>query len=94
MNKNKYWFPALKYGYGWGLPCSWQGWALTLIYLSLLTSGAFFISEQSHLIYYVIFSIFITALFISICYLKGEKPSLNWGVNHAHNNGANTDANK
>ena len=21
-----YWFPAKRYGYGWGLPHTWQGW--------------------------------------------------------------------
>jgi hypothetical protein len=22
----KIWFPAKRYGWGWGLPCCWQGW--------------------------------------------------------------------
>jgi hypothetical protein len=25
-----YWFRAKRYGLGWGLPCSWQGWAFFL----------------------------------------------------------------
>ena len=27
MNEpEKYWFPAKRYGWGWGLPSTWQGW--------------------------------------------------------------------
>ena len=24
----KYWFPAKSYGWGWGAPSTWQGWAV------------------------------------------------------------------
>jgi hypothetical protein len=29
------WFPAKKYGYGWGVPLKWQGWAALLGLLGL-----------------------------------------------------------
>ena len=35
------WFPAKKYGYGWGLPITWQGWVVTLSYLLLIVGGSF-----------------------------------------------------
>jgi hypothetical protein len=25
---SRYWFPAKRYGWGWGLPVTWQGWAV------------------------------------------------------------------
>jgi hypothetical protein len=34
--EQKYWFPAKRYGWGWGLPITWQGW-LTLVVFILLT---------------------------------------------------------
>jgi len=30
------WFPAKRYGWGWGLPCAWQGWVVDGIFLILL----------------------------------------------------------
>jgi len=29
------WFPAMKYGVGWGLPITWQGWAVFSSYIVL-----------------------------------------------------------
>ena len=25
---SRYWFPAKRYGWGWGLPATWEGWAV------------------------------------------------------------------
>jgi hypothetical protein len=34
-HKTVYWFKAKRYGYGWGLPGSWQGWAFFVPWLIL-----------------------------------------------------------
>ena len=34
-DKKMYWFPAKKYGFGWGLPTVWQGWATLLLFLCI-----------------------------------------------------------
>ncbi len=34
--KPRYWFPAKTYGWGWGLPSTWEGWLVLLAYLILL----------------------------------------------------------
>ena len=31
-----YWFPAKRYGWGWGLPSAWQGWVVLLVYLAVI----------------------------------------------------------
>ena len=31
-----YWFPAKRYGWGWGLPSVWQGWVVMGIFAVLL----------------------------------------------------------
>lgn len=38
-DSNEYWFPAKRYGWGWGLPSRWQGWAVLVIYAVLLGAG-------------------------------------------------------
>lgn len=40
------WFAPKRYGFGAGLPIAWQGWALILSYISLL-SGAALLAESS-----------------------------------------------
>jgi hypothetical protein len=31
----KYWFPAKRYGWGWGFPVTWQGWLALAVFLGL-----------------------------------------------------------
>ena len=35
-DKKKIWFPAKKYGNGWGFPVTWQGWIVLLSYILLI----------------------------------------------------------
>lgn len=35
MNDDLEWFAPKRYGYGAGLPISWQGWALTLGFMAV-----------------------------------------------------------
>jgi hypothetical protein len=30
----RYWFPAKRYGWGWGSPATWQGWVVLLAWLA------------------------------------------------------------
>jgi hypothetical protein len=43
MSEGPEWFSPKRYGYGSGLPISWQGWAVTLGYVAAIlgTSVAF-----------------------------------------------------
>lgn len=84
MRKHKdIWFPAKKYGYGWGLPCTWQGWLVFIVYLALVASPIVFCMDHIHpaaeVILYFCFAFFVTVVFIFICYKKGEKPRWRWG---------------
>jgi hypothetical protein len=36
MSDSPEWFAPKRYGYGSGLPISWQGWAVTLGYVALV----------------------------------------------------------
>ena len=76
-NEKQKWFPAKKYGWGWGLPNCWQGWLVLAAYLTSLCAGAFLISEQTG--FYVAYAAVLSIVLIIICYLKGEKPRWRWG---------------
>lgn len=40
MSEGPEWFAPKRYGYGSGLPISWQGWALTIAYGVILIAAA------------------------------------------------------
>ena len=47
-NEKDIWFPAKKYGFGWGLPVRWQGWIVLLIYTMLIAAGIVFIDYSEN----------------------------------------------
>jgi hypothetical protein len=75
----KYWFPAKRYGYGWGIPRTWQGWLVLVVYVALTIAGTFLFPPQNGLVPYIACVAFLTAAFIAVCYLKGERPRWRWG---------------
>ncbi len=79
VNEPKYWFPAKRYGWGWGFPSCWQGWAVMIGYIALLIPGAFWFPQDQYLASYLIYVFTLSALFIVICWSKGEPPRWRWG---------------
>jgi len=59
------WFAPKRFGYGAGLPISWQGWALTLGYIVLLMLSTLLIRRTW--IGYASVVTMLTVLFIVIC---------------------------
>ena len=49
MSKKKkdVWFPAKKYGVGWGLPVTWQGWVVFILYMVMITVPSFMVTGSS-----------------------------------------------
>ena len=35
-NDQRYWFPAKRYGWGWGFPRTWQGRVVLAVYVILI----------------------------------------------------------
>ena len=74
-NKDKFWFPAMKYGVGWGFPVAWQGWAALLAYMALVISGSLFLTgSPGRFIFFPVYVIAVTVLLVFICWKKGERP--------------------
>ena len=72
---SNYWFPAKRYGWGWGLPSRWQGWAVLVVYLGLVLIATFRLPQPQYMISVAV----LTALLIAVCWLKGEPPRWRWG---------------
>ncbi len=74
-----YWFPAKKYGWGWGLPNGWQGWLVLVAYIGLLAFGVVVLRPQEHAALFFAYTFAVSAVLILVCWLKGEKPRWRWG---------------
>ncbi len=77
--KPRVWFHAKEYGWGWGLPACWQGWAVLLGYIVLLAMGTVVFRPDRQLPFYLAFTGILSVLLIGVCWLKGEKPAWRWG---------------
>lgn len=77
--KNDIWFPAKKYGFGWGPPTCWQGWVVVGIFIGLITAGAFVIPMQDNQGAFIAYAVALSIAMIFVCWLKGEKPRWRWG---------------
>lgn len=77
--KPRYWFPAKTYGWGWGIPCSWQGWVVLLVYLALVAMTCFLIDPAKHLKTWIAAIWGLSILLVLICWWKGERPAWRWG---------------
>jgi len=77
----KIWFPAKRYGWGWGPPNCWQGWVFFVSWLAVLVGGAFFFLRpgQPHFAAFFIFEALLIVIMVIVCLLKGEKPGWRWG---------------
>jgi hypothetical protein len=80
-NEKKIWFPAKRYGWGWGPPVCWQGWAVVIGWVILNAAGVFLgvFLLQSHLELLLVWFAVLTVAFYAVCRLKGEPPRWRWG---------------
>lgn len=78
-SQKKYWFPARRYGWGWGIPNCWQGWAVFAAYAVLLALAWFWFPPDERVVAFLSGIGLVTAGFIAVLWLKGEPPSWRWG---------------
>jgi len=75
----QFWFPAKRYGWGWGVPTVWQGWAvLAAFFVLLAVAAAIFLPAQRHGAF-VACTALLSILLVAICWAKGEPPKWRWG---------------
>ena len=78
-DEQTYWFPAKRYGWGWGLPTAWQGWVVMAVFALLLLVGAAVLLPGSGAGAFVAYSALLSVILVVICWLKGEPPRWRWG---------------
>lgn len=78
-DSHDYWFPAKRYGWGWGLPSRWQGWAVIAIYAVLLAVGVVVLRPHAAPVSFVLYALGLSLLLVLVCWWKGEPPRWRWG---------------
>ncbi len=82
MKEKKLWFKAKRYGFGW-VPCSWEGWAVLLLYFIAVLKNTWYLEPSSSvgadLVALAIRVLPPTIFLLIICYAKGERPRWRWG---------------
>jgi hypothetical protein len=72
MEKPAYWFPAKRFGYGWGLPCTWQGWLVVGAYMAAIALLVWELKAQGDQVSFVTGAVALTLLLMLVCLIKGE----------------------
>jgi len=73
-SETRWWFKRRRYGRGWALLKTWQGWLLSVTYLGLLALGWRLFAEEAHIALSA-YVLVLTACGLGVCWWKGE-PSL------------------
>ncbi|HEV2539907.1 MAG TPA: hypothetical protein VGU03_09395 [Frateuria sp.] len=73
------WFPAKRYGWGWGLPITWQGWLVLLVCLGIVAAAVHFVPpDRDPLAFALAIGAAVVAQSVAF-WLKGERPRWRWG---------------
>lgn len=73
------WFPAKRFGLGWGMPRVWQGWVAIGVYAAMLGIGLVGIDPERQVGLFVGWMTGWTLAFVVVCWLKGERLVWRWG---------------
>ena len=65
MSDGPEWFSAKRYGYGSGLPMTWQGWAVTTAFVALVIVTSLLLKDRPMQLIAV--CVPLTMIFIAIC---------------------------
>ena len=75
----RYWFRAKRYGWGWGLPLTWEGWAVLAAYIALVAAAAAWFPPHQARTDFVACVTLLTAVLLAVCWLTGPPPRWRWG---------------
>ena len=74
-----YWFRAQSYGWGWGLPLTWQGWTIAIIYAVMIIVGIVIFPLKENKALFICWIVGFTIMLLVICWIKGEPLRWRWG---------------
>jgi hypothetical protein len=73
-NRSPYWFPAKRYGLGWGFPSTWQGKIVLSLFFVFLLVGYLTIFPLFGNLFFFAYTLFLSFVLMAICWIKGERP--------------------
>jgi hypothetical protein len=76
--RKDFWFPAKRFGWGWGMPVRWQGWVVMAGYFGLVLLGIPYVKATRSTAAFLIYAAIVTAVLVVVIYLKGESPRWRW----------------
>lgn len=68
------WFPAKRYGWGWGPPVKWQGWVVVAAYVAAIVMIVLRFPPHQDLVAFLVLTFATTMAMIGVCWWKGETP--------------------
>jgi hypothetical protein len=75
----KPWFRVKRYGFGAGLPCSWEGWALLAGFLVIVVSSAIAFTDRNPMLHLGVV-LAATAIVVIVSWRKSDGPwKWRWG---------------
>jgi hypothetical protein len=74
----RYWFRAKRYGWGWGLPLTWQGWLVLIAFFAAMAGSALLFLPGRTDSFLACMTV-LTLILVAVCYAKGEPPRWRWG---------------
>lgn len=74
-----YWFPAKRYGWGWGIPVTWQGWVVLAAYMASIAVAAAIFAPAQVPVRFATCAVGLTCVFVAVCWATGEPPRWRWG---------------
>lgn len=77
--ERQYWFPAKRYGWGWGFPSAWQGWLVLAVFFLLVIVGVVGILPGFGPAAFSAYVALLVGLLVVVCFLTGEPPRWRWG---------------
>ena len=80
INKPKYWFPAKRYGWGWGPPSVWQGWVVIAVFAALVLVGAITVLSTYGSLIFIAYTVLLCLGLVAVCWLKGEPHRWRWSA--------------
>ncbi len=75
----RYWFRAKRYGWGWGLPVTWEGWACLAALVVLICADGWAFPPARHPVAFSAGAAGLVVILAIVLRLKGEPPRWRWG---------------
>ena len=74
MDKQQYWFPAKRFGWGWGAPQTWQGWVAIVVWFTVFFGGVIVLGLRAYPLAHALWVAAMALALLVVCWWKGEPP--------------------